>query len=398
MVLSMKQALKKLIPIIMTFCLILSLLPGCALEELETTDEMSVPETEIAPSETVEPTPTPTPTPTTEYQGLELTMLNVGQGLSILINADGHYMMYDGGGRERSSYVVAYLKQHNVSHLDYMFASHYDEDHIAGLVGVMNTTSVGQLITPDYEWNTDIYRSFRSKVTEKGISEIHPSVGYSVSLGNAEITVLGPEGYNPYEDNNNSLIVQIRYGSFTCLMTGDAELEEENQTVYHRRLSDVDVYVVGHHGSASSSSDTLLNTITPECAFISVGPNQYGHPREETLKKFDERGIKVFRTDQQGEVTLTSDGQGYQINKEPTTYTPAPVETVRQADPSETATLDNCRYILNTSSKKIHYPDCSSVAAMNEENKKPTNDSVEDLVAQGYSPLRKLPSALTQEF
>ena len=198
------------------------------------------------------------PTSRTEYDGLELTMLNVGQGLSILVNADGHYMLYDGGGRERSSYLVAYLKQHNISHLDYMFASHYDEDHIAGLVGVMNTTSVGKLITPNYETNTAIYRSFRSMVLEKGIQEVHPSVGYKVPLGDAELTVLGPEEYNPYDDNNNSLIVQIRYGAFSCLLTGDAELEEENQTAYHGRLSDVDLYVVGHHGSADSSSKDFV--------------------------------------------------------------------------------------------------------------------------------------------
>ena len=74
-----------------------------------------------------------------EKTGFSMTMLDVGQGLALLIEADGHYMLYDGGGQSRSSYVVSYLRQHGVTELDYMVASHYDEDHISGLIGVMNT-------------------------------------------------------------------------------------------------------------------------------------------------------------------------------------------------------------------------------------------------------------------
>lgn len=96
-----------------------------------------------------------------------LTMLDVGQGLSILVQADGEYLLYDGGGRGASSYVVAYLQQHAVTELEWLAASYYDEDHISGLVGVLHTTPVEQALMPDYTTDTQIYQSLQTVLGEK---------------------------------------------------------------------------------------------------------------------------------------------------------------------------------------------------------------------------------------
>lgn len=193
-------------------------------------------------SEPVEPVPTSIPlvTETPEDGPLvlsavgepseadfSLTMLDVGQGLSILVQADGEYLLYDGGARGASSYVVAYLQQHDVTELAWLVASHYDEDHISGLVGVLHTTPVEQALMPDYTTDTQIYQSLQNVLGEKSVPVFYPEQGDVFSLGNAEIQIVGPKNYDYASDNNNSICLRIEYGDFRCLLTGDAEQEAE---------------------------------------------------------------------------------------------------------------------------------------------------------------------------
>lgn len=153
-----------------------------------------------------------------------LTMLDVGQGLSILVQADGEYLLYDGGGRGASSYVVAYLQQHAVTELEWLAASHYDEDHISGLVGVLHTTPVEQALMPDYTTDTQIYQSLQTVLGEKNVPVIHPAKGDTFSLGEAEIQVVGPQNYDYDSDNDESLCLRICYGDFQayCKRIGKA--------------------------------------------------------------------------------------------------------------------------------------------------------------------------------
>lgn len=112
-----------------------------------------------------------------------LTMLDVGQGLSVLVQADGEYLLYDGGGRGASSYVVAYLQQHGVTELEWLVASHYDEDHVSGLVGVLHTTPVKKALMPDYTTDTQIYQSLQNALAEKAVTVTYPAQGDTFSLG-----------------------------------------------------------------------------------------------------------------------------------------------------------------------------------------------------------------------
>lgn len=192
-----------------------------------------------------------------------LTMLDVGQGLSILVQADGEYLLYDGGGRGASSYVVAYLQQHAVTELEWLEASHYDEDHISGLVGVLHTTPVEQALMPDYTTDTQIYQSLQTVLGEKNVPVIHPAKGDTFSLGEAEIQVVGPQNYDYDSDNDESLCLRICYGDFQCLLTGDAEQDAEQDMVASGQDLTCDLYVVGHHGSSSSTSEELLDAASP---------------------------------------------------------------------------------------------------------------------------------------
>lgn len=231
-------------------------------------------------SEPVEPVPTVTPLgaktpedsstvpvpPTAgepDEAAFSLTMLDVGQGLSVLVQADGKYLLYDGGGRGTSSYVVAYLQQHDVTKLEWLAASHYDEDHISGLVGVLHTTPVEQALMPDYTTDTQIYQSLQTVLGEKNVPVIYPAQGDTFSLGEAEIQVVGPQNYVYDSDNDKSLCLRICYGDFQCLLTGDAEQDAEQDMVASRQDLTCDLYVVGHHGSSSSTSEELLDAATP---------------------------------------------------------------------------------------------------------------------------------------
>lgn len=253
-----------------------------------------------------------------ESADYEETMLNVGQGLSILVKSNGHYMLFDGGSRSASSYVVAYLQQHNITKLDYVIASHYDEDHIAGLIGVLNTADVDTVICPDYTTDTQIYSSLMSAIAASGAKVIHPNVKDTYPLGNSTITILGPTSYDDRSDNNRSIAVRIDDNKFSSVITGDAEQQEEQEILNSGINLRTNLYVAGHHGSSNSSSSDFVKAMSPAYIFISCGKNNsYGHPHWEALRIFKDIGCKIFRSDDQGEVTCFSDGKKYWFSIEP---------------------------------------------------------------------------------
>ena len=126
--------------------------------------------------------------PTDSQSITQMTVLDVGQGLSVLIESNGEYALYDGGDRTASSYVVSYLKKHNITKIKYMIASHYDDDHINGLVGVLKNYDVENIIGPDYTTDTRVYKSFVEEVKTQDKTVIHPNEGDTYSFG--WITVL----------------------------------------------------------------------------------------------------------------------------------------------------------------------------------------------------------------
>ncbi len=353
-------------------------------------------------SEPVEPVPTVTPlvtkapedgsimpVPPTSGEpgeaGFSLTMLDVGQGLSVLVQADGEYLIYDGGGRGASSYVVAYLQQHGVTELEWLAVSHYDEDHISGLVGVLHTTPVEQALMPGYTTDTQIYQSLQNVLGEKSVPVIYPAQGDAFSLGGAEIQVVGPRNYAYDSDNSNSICLRICYGNFRCLLTGDAERDAEHDMVASGQDLTCDLYVVGHHGSSSSTSEELLDAASPAYAFLSVGEdNPYGHPTEQTLEALQRHEIALYRTDQQGEVTVYSDGQQCWFSTEPCQDWSTGNQSIPE-EPLATTVPQTAQYVLNTHTKKFHFPDCPSVDQMSEKNKEFTDASRDELIARGYT-------------
>ena len=163
---------------------------------------------------------------TAEAASADTTMavhfLDVGQGLSILVQSQGQNLLYDGGDREHSSFVVSYLQKQNISIIDYMISSHYDEDHVAGLVGCLDSFSVKNVIGADYVQDTKIYQSFENSVAAQGLTVQHPDPGTDFAFGSGKFTVLSPQSISS-NDNDNSVAIRLENGNNHFLFTGDAE-------------------------------------------------------------------------------------------------------------------------------------------------------------------------------
>lgn len=239
----------------------------------------------------------------------EIHFLDVGQGLAVLAKSDGHALLYDGGDRDTSSFVVAYLKQHEVTHLDYLISSHYDSDHLSGLIGVLHTTEVDMVIGADYVHESKTYTSFMNAVGAVGLTVSHPASGSEYLLGKSYFTVYSPDE-TAEEPNNNSVVIRIVNGKNSFLLTGDAELEEEEALCSSGLDLYSDVLCAGHHGSSNATGSLLLASVQPRWAIISVGAdNDYGHPHEETLERLADAGVSVLRTDNSGTIIGRSDGE-----------------------------------------------------------------------------------------
>ena len=251
---------------------------------------------------------------------LAVTFLDVGQGNCVLIESGGHYMLIDGGTNDKSSFVVSYLKNKGITKLDYVIISHYDADHLSGTIGAMYNFEVGTLLSPDYETDTKIYRSYLTCIDKQNISPVHPSVGDYFTLGKSEFEVVCPDKYTFDNENDNSIGIRIHDDYHSFLILGDAAKESEKAMISSGMNLSSDVYMVSHHGSKSSTSAAFLDYVSPTYAVISVGAgNSYGHPSDTILKRIESRNIETFRTDLNGTITAysTPDNIKWSLEKAP---------------------------------------------------------------------------------
>ena len=255
---------------------------------------------------------------------LHVTVLDVGQGDAILIEAPtGATMLVDGGPDPDRTLrrLGAHLPFHERS-LDVLLLSHPHQDHVAGLVSVVERFRVGTLLHAGIAFENQAYDELLARAAGQGVrvevaragqvAWLDGSTGVEVLYpSEADATAPLPEG----DINNGSIVVVVRHGRFAALLTGDAEEPIEAALVGRGLVTDVDVLKVGHHGSASSTTPALLAAATPEVAIISAGvDNEYGHPAPRTLDALAADGDRaVLRTDLDGDVEISTDGRTYRV-------------------------------------------------------------------------------------
>lgn len=359
---------------------------------------------------------------------LEIHFLDVGQGDCTLLVCGGEAMLIDAGDNDQGTKVQNYLQKQGVETLKYVICTHPDADHIGGIDVILYKFECETVFLTEEEKDTNTYRDVIDTMAAKGYEAVSPEAGQSYSLGDAEFVIVGP--VSRAEGNNNSVSVLVTHGENRFLFTGDAEEEEEEEMVRGQISLEADVYKVGHHGSRTSSSKALLDQVKPEYAVISCGEgNSYGHPHAETLNTLRAMGVKLYRTDSQGSILLTSDGQELTWNCSPCEdWTPGEptgssggsagtstegntagkaAESTGESTAGGTAGStpgsiaesipggrgeteeEKISYICNINTMKFHYPDCSGVDQMKESNKLPVSASREEVISQGYEPCKR---------
>ena len=307
-------------------------------------------------------------------ESLIIHYIDVGQADCILLENEGRFLLIDGGNREDSQLVVSYLEQQGVQALDAVVCTHAHEDHVGGLPSVLAVYPTAAVYAPTKTYSSNIFDKFVYYTDQQGLEITIPQPGDSFTLGNVDLTILGPVKSYP-DPNNTSIVIMAEFGSTRFLFTGDMEKEAENDMLDYwdeQYNWNCDVLKSGHHGSSTSSSYRLIYEADPEYIVISVGKdNSYGHPHRETIALYKDAGIPAFRTDELGHVIVTSDGSTVSMTWEKQNAQP---EDVEAADIS---------YIGNKNSKKLHISTCSGLPKA--ENQV-TFDSYEEAIDAGYTP------------
>ena len=218
-------------------------------------------------------------------------------------------MLVDGGDPDRSDFIYSYLKERGLDRLEYIVCTHPHSDHVGGLSGALQYASADRAFCCVTEYDSRSFDSFVKYLGERGIRLEVPGPGTRLELGEAVITVIGPQ--REYEElNDMSLVLRVDYGKISVLLTGDAGYEAELDMMDSEFSLKADILKVGHHGSGSSSYYHFLRQVSPEFAVISVGAdNGHGHPSENVIGKLEDLGAEIFRTDTDGTVTFISDGK-----------------------------------------------------------------------------------------
>lgn len=243
---------------------------------------------------------------------LEIYFFDVGQADSILIKENDYTMLIDGGNQSDGKNLVNYLQNDlNINDIDILVGTHPHEDHIGGLPDIINSLEIGKIYLPNATTTTKIFEKLLDTIEENNYKITVPKINEEFNLNNMNFKVIYT-GTDESDLNNTSIVLKLEYGKTSYLFTGDATKPTEEKILDKDITSDV--LKIGHHGSSYSTTEEFLNKVNPKYAIIQVGTNnKYNHPSKQTLDKLNKKNIKIYRTDENGTIKLTSDGKNINI-------------------------------------------------------------------------------------
>ncbi len=241
--------------------------------------------------------------------------IDVGQGDSILVRAGDRTMLVDGGRRVEGPRLASYLKGQGVTSIDVLVSTHPHADHIGGLLTILNEFPVKRVVDSGIPHPSQTYESYLTLIDRLDIPYTVAEAGQAIGLGpSVKVDILAPPSpRNKGGINENSIVLKITHDNVAFLLMGDAGIPEEDYLMASGYDLKSDVYKVPHHGSRYSASVSFISKVRPEASVIEVGPNKYGQPAPLMLELLEGAGSTVYRTDQNGNVVVTSDGRGFTV-------------------------------------------------------------------------------------
>lgn len=256
---------------------------------------------------------------------LQVVFVDVGQGDCIYIKTpDRRHILIDGGGSPYRGHeqifdtgkhiVLPFLLKNGVYKLDLVVASHWHDDHVGGLLTVVEELPIDNFLCyPPYE-ESENYKSIMQVLEERDISKLRGNIGQVYRIGkDMEFHIL-----HPYLDiatdneNNRSLVIHARFKDTSLMFTGDIEEEIEELLLKEGNLRS-HVLKTAHHGSITSSSEDWIQAVSPLFTVMQVGKNSFGHPHTDVIDRFNANDVKIYRTDEDGAVICRYGKRGWRV-------------------------------------------------------------------------------------
>lgn len=253
---------------------------------------------------------------------LIFSMVDVGQADGFVLEYGDMVAVIDCGTSSTCEAMVNYLQDREINQINYLFGSHPHDDHMGGMMTILENFEIGKVIIPEAENITsDWYMELEEELYEGDYDVRFIKEGDVYYMDDVTITIL-EQLSNPVDDiNNYSAIMKITFGEMDIIMTGDAETKVEKELLQAGKDISAEVLKIGHHGSNTSTSIAFLDAVNPTYALISSGVgNKYKHPTEKIMERLESRGIITYRTDECGTVVLTITPTDITFNCEPGDY------------------------------------------------------------------------------
>ena len=244
-----------------------------------------------------------------------IKFIDVGQGEAILIALPEKTMLIDAGPTGSAPKIAQVLQELGRNKIDYLVATHPDEDHIGGMADVISNTQIGTIYAPNKTNNTATYRKFLAAIQNNNLQITLAEAGTIIDQTDSyKLEILWPKKDANFSDTNDySIIIKLTVGNKTFLFTGDAP----TNAILNSNPGHIDVLKLSHHGSRTGTTEVLIHKLSPTYAVLSYAvDNSYGHPMQSVLNALRKHSVEVWGTGANGTITITCDGTNIDISGE----------------------------------------------------------------------------------
>ena len=256
------------------------------------------------------------PSTTTQTStNVTIKFIDVGQGEAILIALPEKTMLIDAGPTGSAPKIAQVLQELGRNKIDYLVATHPDEDHIGDMADVISSTQIGTIYAPNKTNNTATYRKFLTAIQNNNLQITLAEAGTIIDQTDSyKLEILWPKkDANFPETNDYSIIIKLTVGNKMFLFTGDAP----TSAILDSNPGHIDVLKVSHHGSRTGTTEQLVRKLSPTYAVVSYAvDNSYGHPMQSVLNALHKHSVEVWGTGANGTITITCDGTNIDISGE----------------------------------------------------------------------------------